>query len=51
MYFILSGFIDVQNLTREQSLGLGTLGIAVLIIAFSLLIFQQFSARISGIPS
>jgi hypothetical protein len=51
MYFILSGFIDVQNLTREQSLELGTIGIALLIITFSLLVIPRFSARTSEIPS
>ncbi len=51
MYFVLSGFIDVYNLTREQSLELGTLGIASLILAFTLLIVPRFSTRISGTPS
>lgn len=45
MYFILSGFINLLNLTREQSLEVGLLGISLLVIIFSLLAISRFSTN------
>ena len=45
MYFMLSGFIDLLNLTREQSLEVGLLGISLLVIIFSLLAISKFSTK------
>jgi len=51
MYFVLSGFIDLLNLTREQSLELGLLGITILATIFLLLAISRFSTQNSGTQS
>jgi uncharacterized membrane protein YccF (DUF307 family) len=43
MYFALSGFINLQNLTRDQSLELGIIGIAILVIVYCVLTISRFS--------
>jgi len=48
MYFALSGYIDLLNLTREQSLEFGLLGISILVISFSVLAISRFPKRKSG---
>jgi len=51
MYFVLSGFINLLNLTREQSLELGLLGITILATIFLLLTISRFSTQNSGTQS